>query len=486
MSKPGFHRLKQNIEQMVAQGRVIAAIEKCEKYLTKYGDDIQAMSLLGMLFVREKHYDQAVEWFGRAHRLYPADIGTAYNLAKCLVEAGKFSEAEQYYRHVIKIDPKFIAAYFNLANTLRNLARFEEAVLVCRQAITIEPQHGKLFYALSLNKKFYSGDTDLKVMEKIRYETPLSESQLMYLLFALSKAYDDVGQYDESFECLLHANNIKRASYHYQANTYRQLFAKVRHVFDQNFIDRFSDCGSPSTRPVFILGMPRSGTTLTEQILSSHPQVHGAGEIDDLGLVISGALQVVSSAGYPDAAHSLTCQGILSAAVAYCARLEAYSADARYVVNKLPGNYLYIAMIKLLFPQAVVIHCRRDPLATCYSIYRQYFSRQHDYAYDLAELGEYYKLYSSLMEYWRGLLPDFIIDVDYESVITNQRRETARLLERLGLPWADECLHFQKNTRAVKTASASQVRKPIYTDSLSRWSHYKSHLAPLIDALKAS
>lgn len=484
MSKLRVDRLVKKVGRLVSEGYRSEAIDLCEAHCRKYGVDAAVVSMLGLLQAKEKNFEGAIKSLMSAFKLSPADPGISYNLAKCFVEAGLYEDAEKYYRLAIDNAPQFVAAYFNLANMLRNNGDFNEAINLYRQAIALDPSYSKSFYALSLSKKFLAGDPDLDVMEKTRFGRRLSEQQQVYLLFAMSKAYDDMGDYDRAFEALAAANRLKRSEYIYSVDEHKRLFENIKRVCDKGLMQRLSGCGVASSRPVFIVGMPRSGTTLVEQIVSSHPAVYGVGEIDDLEEVLLAAVAAASSAGFPDAILALSCNGVTAAAEAYDTRLAAYADSSRYVVNKMPGNFMHVGMIRLMFPEAIIFHCRRDPVDTCFSIYRQYFSGQHQYAYDLEELGAYYRLYEDLMSYWQELFPGLIHDVSYEALVSDQEGETRRLIDLLGLSWDDACLDFQNNERAVKTVSVAQVREPIYSRSISGWLRYESHLEPLCKALK--
>jgi hypothetical protein len=228
--------------------------------------------------------------------------------------------------------------------------------------------------------------------------------------------------------------------------------------------------------------MPRSGTTLTEQILGSHPLVHPAGERSELGHIMS-ILQKISKDEFPNNIKSLRDIVFKDAGGKYIKMMNKYSGDFPFCTNKMPGNFLLIGLIKIILPNAKVIHCHRDPMDNCYSVYKQFFLAAHKYAYHLQEIGKYYLNYHKLMEHWNSVLPGFIHNVKYEDMVANQEDETRKLLHFCSLEFSDSCLHFYKNKRRVFTASATQVRKPIYSDSILKWNKYKNELEPLYKVL---
>jgi hypothetical protein len=244
-------------------------------------------------------------------------------------------------------------------------------------------------------------------------------------------------------------------------------------VFDRNLLEKLQGAGDPSSTPVFVLGMPRSGSTLIEQILASHPQIHGAGETEDLAECLP--------AGFPECLSTADASAIREIGRAYLSRLP---QGRQRVVNKLPHNFLRIGLIRLALPNARIIHTERNPLDTCVSCYSKLFTAGQNFSYDLGELGRYYRLYSGLMDHWRSVLPaDAMLHVAYEDVVEDLEGQARRLIEYCGLPWDDRCLDFYKTNRTVRTASAVQVRKPLFRSSVERWKKYEAGLGPLLSEL---
>jgi len=299
--------------------------------------------------------------------------------------------------------------------------------------------------------------------------------------FALGKAYEDLADDQKAFSFITEANRLKRSTYTYSTSDDAAFFSRIAASFDASLFTGLAHAGCVDERSVFIVGMPRSGTSLVEQILSSHPQVFGAGELTDLGRVIETLCQ--DRGGYPAAVSRLQPGDLAVSGQAYVDQVRERAPDARRIIDKMPQNFLYVGMIRLLLPNARVIHCQREPMDTCFSIFKHGFLNLHSYAYDQQELGSYYWLYQQLMAHWRDVLPGFMYELNYEALVANQELETHRLLEYCGLSWDDACLSFHKTERVVRTASTTQVRRPIYTDSVKRWKRFEEGLAPLREAL---
>jgi hypothetical protein len=300
----------------------------------------------------------------------------------------------------------------------------------------------------------------------------------MRVHFSLGKAYLDIGEPARAFHHLDTGNRFKRASITYDSARTAAWLKSIAEVFTPELIGQFAGVGAPADLPVFVLGMPRSGTTLIEQILSSHPQVTGAGELSALR-------QTVAVAGtYPDLMNTFTRDDARRLGETYLARTRALAGNSARLIDKMPVNFLYAGLIPLILPGARIVHCRRDPVDTCLSCYSKLFTGEQAFAYNQTELGEFYRSYESLMAHWRAVLPaDRFIEVDYEDVVDDFGTEARRLVAFADLPWDDACLNFHENRRVVRTARVNQVRQPIYRTSKGRWRQYAEHLGPLLASL---
>jgi hypothetical protein len=299
---------------------------------------------------------------------------------------------------------------------------------------------------------------------------------------AFGKGLEDAGDYRRAFEEYRKGNGLKRSKTNYDEAAAEATFRHLSASFDSALFEKRNSSGHPSQAPVFIIGMPRSGTSLAEQVLASHPEVYGAGELDTIGVIVRAALTQSASA---DLAAFLTREVLWNMAAQYLASLPSSASRKRRSVNKLPGNFLYAGVIHLMFPNATIIHITRNPLDTCVSCYATLFDQGHSYSYELSELGRYYKGYSALMAHWRSAMPaGRILDVSYEEMIGDFDGQARRMVAHCGLAWHDRCLEFHRTKRPVYTASLGQVRQPLYSTSVGRASRFAGMLEPLVSALK--
>jgi hypothetical protein len=348
--------------------------------------------------------------------------------------------------------------------------------------LELAPGSAITFRVLGEAKRFSAADPHLAAMEKLaRDMASLSPDEQIDLHFALAKAYDDLGDHDGSFRHLLQGNGLKRRQFTYDHAAIHDLLGRIQKVFTPELMrDKHSVC-DPSPVPVFIIGMPRSGTTLIEQILASHPKVFGAGELVNLANAVERICQPVP---FPEAISSMKRQELCEVGTSYVAEIRQLASKAERVTDKLPGNFRYAGLINLVLPNARIIHARRDPLDTCFSCFSTLFAGPIVYSYDLTELGRYYRAYDMLMQHWRRVLPPGVmLEVQYEHLTADLEGEASRIVGHCGLDWNDACLSFHKTERPVRTASAVQVRQPIYRSSIGRARHYVHQLRPLIKAL---
>jgi hypothetical protein len=302
------------------------------------------------------------------------------------------------------------------------------------------------------------------------------------LHFALGRTAGKAGADAAAFGHFAAGNRLKRATLDYDGAATGDNFARAAAAFDAAFFARHQGAGDASALPIVIVGMPRSGTTLVEQILASHPEVHGAGELPELGALAT-ALAARTGGRYPECASAADAAAWGELGADYAAALAALAPDKARVCDKLPGNFSRLGLLRAMAPNAAIIHCRRDPLDTCYSCYSQLFAEGQPFAYEQTELGLYYREYEALMAHWHAVLPGRILEVRYEDVVGDLEGQARRLLEHCGLEWDPRCLEFHTTRRTVRTASLVQVRQPIYSSSIGRWRRHEKELAPLIEAL---
>ena len=352
------------------------------------------------------------------------------------------------------------------------------------QAIAISPDYAEAHLNRSDIKRFQAGDADLATLQALAGSADSSNDKAHYIHFALAKALDDAGDYARAFEHLLKGNALKRRQISYDETGALELLHRIRTVFDSRLLDRFQGAGHPSPVPVFVLGMPRSGSSLIEQILAGHPQIQGAGELTILEKMEAGGLYEPETLPYPQCISALDAEAFEQIGRSYLSRLPKIEDGKIRMVDKLPGNFLRIGLIRLILPNAKIIHTTRHPIDTCVSCYSKLFTNGLPFTYDLAELGRYYRGYSELMKHWRSVLPPGVmLEVAYEDVVDDLEGQARRLMEHCGVPWDDRCLSFHRTNRPVRTASVVQVRQPLFRSSLGRWRRYESGLGSLLDAL---
>lgn len=399
-------------------------------------------------------------------------------------QRGFSEQAEAAFEKAFALDGNLISAYNGLGTMRMEQGAIEEAEASYRKALEIDPDKIETRFNIALVKKFKPEDPDLAHLEaKAKNLDSLPVNKAMQVHFALGKAYDDVEDYDRAFPHFLKGCRLKRSRINYDEAEMAKTGLMVRQIFDVSFIRKLRRAGDPSTLPIFILGMPRSGTTLVEQIVSSHPVVYGAGELRDV-VVVANEAGGKTGGHYPANMESIPRVAMTRLGTRYVERLRQRAPDAERITDKLPANFLLLGFIHLMLPRAKIIHVMRSPLDTCLSNFTRLFGRNQFQSYDLRELGLYYAEYARIMEHWRTVLPEgAFLDLRYEDLVADTETQTRHIISYLGLEWDDACLAFHESKRQVRTASLTQVRQPIYKSSIGRWRRYERFLSPLIEAL---
>ncbi|NQU69766.1 MAG: tetratricopeptide repeat protein [Rhodospirillales bacterium] len=461
-----------------------AALHSCDRAIALKPDYVEAYCNHGNALCDLKRHDEGIAAYHKAIALKP-DYAEAYgNLGNALSDLNRHDESIASHHKAIALKPDYAEAWINLGTIVQSLGKLDEAGECYRKALAIEPDLTEAHRHIAGLKKFTGHDHDFKAMEAAWARPDLSEDQKMHLAFGLGKASEDMRQYETAFEFFKTGNAIKRAGYDFSIKDVETQFNDLKGLFTKKLFSDHPGPGSSDATPIFILGMPRSGTSLVEQILASHPQIHGAGELDDLIRTIDADFGRTGDAAFADRIKGADSGGFSCAGDKYVKKIREQAGDAKFVTDKMPQNFRWIGMIQLMLPNARIIHCRRDPMDTCLSIFKTLFAVDgHYYAYELGELGQYYSLYRDLMSHWNDVMPDFIYDIRYEDVIADQETHTRALLDYCGLDWNDACLQFHKTDRPVHTASSAQVRRPIYKNSVQSWKNYENWLSPLSEAL---
>ncbi len=430
-----------------------------------------------------RRYKEAADVAREMLEAEPNDA-TGHNImAMFLWSIGRQDEAEASARRAIELDPKLVDAYATLGLTLTAVGRFEEAVECFNTALDLQPDHAEAIQRLTTASKECSTREFAERIERILpQERP--PAQTAALEFSLGKIYDDIGDYERAFEHYRAANDIAVPEPQFEPEAWNAIMDRRMAVFTPQYFTARKNFGSESRRPIFIFGMPRSGTTLTEQIIASHPQVAAGGELETFpDLVKKLPKRVGTGTKYPECALEMSAETAQAMAADYLAALDEVSADAPHVTDKVPFNFKDLGLIAALFPKAVFIHCRRDPLDTLLSCYFQNFRRDLDFTFRIEHLAAYYRGYRRIMDHWRKVLPVPMLELDYEELIENQEEVSRRLIAHCGLEWDERCLRFHKTEREVRTSSVWQVRQPIYKSAKRRWKNYEAHLGPLRAAL---
>ncbi len=413
--------------------------------------------------------------------------GEAQNGLGLLCHAlGRDEEALDAFDRASRLLPQPGVALANKGMVLLELGRRDEGLAALDRALAAEPELAAAWYTRADAKTFAADDPDIAAMERLLQPRPehgrrrrQADQERLLLHYALGKAYLDTKDAPRAFAHLNQASRLKRANLSYDAEAAAREMTAIADASPATLFQRFGDAGAPSEMPVFIIGMPRSGTTLVEQILASHPLVHGGGEPRHIERLV-GELGGV----YPAAVATLPPERIAALGRRYLALAAPPAPGALRATDKMPNNFLHAGLIHLALPGARIVHCRRDPVDTCLSCYSKLFTTGQEFSYDMAELGGYYRSYLALMAHWRTALPaERFIEVDYERVVDDLEGEARRLIAFCGLAWDDACLRFHQTARTVRSASMNQVRRPLYRSSLRRWQSFRGELGPLLAAL---
>lgn len=433
-------------------------------------------STLDLMDAAEASLQQAVA-------IEPANARAYIYLGMLYIQRNKLNEAGAALEQAVKLDPGSEEALCQLAAYYHTRGEKDQAIANYRKALAINPSSGQAYKGIADLQKNTPENIDIKRMQFVLGQPGLPEHQKMLLSFALGKALDDMKMYDKAFKHISAGNRLMRQTCNFSIDSTRALFDAHKVALAENFQQQMQGEGTTDNTPIFVLGMPRSGTSLVEQILASHPDVHGAGEVDYLRVVTEG-VEALTGAPFPTSLDTIDPARLRALADQYIMRLRQSAPGAKRVVDKLTQNFLRIGMITAVMPNAKIILCERDPLDCCLSIYMHHFSAIHGYASDLEELGQYYKLFESLADHWMNILPGKVLRLSYAQLVSDPDNQVRQLLDYCELEFHEDCLNFHKTKRDVNTPSAAQVRQPIYKTALARWRNYEQQLQPLIKALQ--
>jgi tetratricopeptide (TPR) repeat protein len=440
---------------------------------------------LSNVHLKKDDYDKALDAVQRAIDIDPGFAHAYVAKGNILGRAQRHEEALVAYRQGLEVSPMNVGALSGMGHVLKTIGRQEEAIAAFRQCIKANPAYGETYWSLANLKTFEFNSEEVQIMEELVERNSIADEPRVNMLVSLGKHYENEKNYDKAFENYQRGNDLRREHEIYDPVQTQVIHDRIIEVFNAEFLAEKAGYGDPSPDPILIVGLPRSGSTLIEQILASHSMVEGTMELPDLGRTIAD-LNKLSPARieYPEAVQPLNEDQLAALGRNYLDATRRYRTDKPFFIDKMPNNFQAIGFLQLILPNARVIDARRHPLDSCLGSYKQLFFKGQSFTYDQFELGRYYLEYRRIMDHWNVVLPGKVLAVHYEQMVLDQEAQTRRLLEYCGLPWEDQCLRFYETDRAINTASSEQVRQPIYTKALNFWRNYEHHLSELIETLE--
>lgn len=444
----------------------------------------QALEGLAKLHQELKDLPQAQAIAEHALALAPQRAEVHSLLGGIYMEQSFPEKARTAYDQALAINPLLLSAHLGKGHLLMERGDMAAAEASFNTALSLNPDGLSARLSLTQVRKTKPGDANLRALEKQAEQLAgMSETKALSLHFSLGKSYDDIKEHERAFPHFLEGCRLKRKRIQYNADDNTKACANIQNYFTAETIESLRGEGETSDLPIFVLGMPRSGTTLTEQILASHPDVYGAGELPDL-LYLAAHPKSEPTEGFPLSMRGLTPDDLAAMGARYVAGLRERAPASRCITDKMPANFFCVGLIHLMLPNARIVHVNRNPVDTCLSGFTRLFNKSQYHSYDLAEIGRYYRNYADLMDHWRAVLPQgAFLDVQYEDMVADNEGQARRLLDYCNLEWNDACLDFHKTERNVRTASVTQVRQPIYSSSVERWRKYEQFLGPLLKEL---
>ena len=491
------------------------AIRKSKIVIKKHPDEILFYNILSLSLSAKNENTEAIKYLDSALNKQPNNIYVLNNLGLIHSKLHIFDKAEYYFQESLKKNPDFFDALLNygnlflnkndhkqaiifykkafdaakndllketslitLGNTYQQIGDFESSRKIYKKILQINPQCTKADKAISLIHK-YKSLNDEHFTQMIRKVSSIKDKEnYKSLSFALGKAYEDLGNFDESFNYLKAANDIEKQQLNYRIENDLEIFSNIKKFFLENEI---SSINNPNKKIIFVVGMPRSGTTLTEQIISAHKEVFGAGELPYLSEFFNDNINFLNQINNTTKIKNflIDCQKY------YFSKIEGHKINENIIIDKAPLNFKWIGFILAIFPNSKIIHCQRDPMAICWSNYKNSFSsRSIGFSYDLVDLAKFFNLYDDLMNFWKKSFSKNIYNLDYQQLVTNKEIEIKKIINFCELKWDDNCLKPEENKKSVSTASLSQVRSPIYKSSIKNWENYSSKLNVLKEIIK--
>ena len=457
---------------------------KARGLLKKYNKSVELQNILGFALSSQRKLIDATKIFEKIIKTQP-DFYFAYNnMGNVLKDLCKLDEAKIYYQKCIKINPNYIEAYIGLGKIFLDLNKLDKSAAVFKQALKLKPENGELHRRLSQVVKYEQTSSHVKDMEKIISSGDVTHTQQMHLSFALGKAYEDMKSYDKAFLHWKKGNFLKRKQIKYSTKYQARLVKTIKENFTNDLFEKFKNYGNRDNTLIFIVGMPRSGTTLVQQIISSHPKVFGVGESNQFSNKINECF-FKENGFLKENLYNFDPINFSKIGEEYIKNIRQLSADTKHILVKDLLNFTWLGFIKLIFPNAKIVHCVRNPMDTCVSLFKNYFVGGVDFSYDLIEMGEYYNLYRDIMLFWNNILPNYYVNIFYEELINDPKKQIEKLLNVCNLEWNESCMQFYNNKHFMSTGSNSiNIHQPIYKTSMQYWKRYEKQLQPLLEILK--
>ena len=460
-------------------------IELLEQRVSRQPNNTDALHELGVAYLVHGVNNNAIDCFKRVVSIIPDSADAHCYLGWALLHIGKINEAGQEYGEACKLVPGYPRAVSGEADVLYRLGELESAYNRIRSILDaglVDSELGKIITAARIYAKICNqfGDCEeaLRLLVRMAQNADINISGRVSVGYALGGLFDRQNRYEEAFESYQNANNLINTHYSHEVECIRNDL--IINAFSKDSLSKINKSSNKSRRPVFIIGMPRSGTSLIEQILNKHPDIYGAGELSTITEI---ANVLAEKCDYPDTLSNLDINVLNKGANHYLHVIGSMSSSAKRVTDKMPANFMHLGLIYLMFPNAQVIHACRNPLDICLSIFFQSFGSTHAYATDLRNIGMYYNEYMRLMSHWKNILNIDIHEVQYEHLVNNQEDVSRSIVEYCGLEWNENCMKFYDTDRVVTTASHDQVNKKIYTKSINRWKNYEPYIGALKDVL---
>ena len=524
---------------LIHQGKLLKAEDICRQFLQKVPHNVEGMRLLADIGIRLGMLDDAEFLLESAIRLAPEHTGARIDYINALrkrqkfslalehaehllttdpenvqfrslvaveqMQTGDFEQAIRTFEHVLKDLPRDPITLTSRGHALKTVGRAEDAVNSYQLALKHYPSHGEAWYSLANLKTYRFDESEVDDMLAQQRNPNLGYMDRVYLSFALGKAFEDRGDYEGAFHQLATGNGLKKAQSRYSADRMREEFEAQMRICSSDLMSRRHTSGYDAPDPIFIVGLPRAGSTLLEQILASHSQVEGTLELpniltlsqrlrrggdslrrggDSLGENDRGAKPESGQNRYPAILESLSDAQLRAFGQQYIEDTQVHRHGTPLFIDKMPNNFRHIGLIKLILPNAKIIDARRHPLSCCFSIYKQLFAEGQEFSYSLEDVGRYYRDYLELMGHWQAVLPGEILTVQHEDVVDDLETQVRRMLDFCGLPFEESCLRYYETERDVRTPSSEQVRQPIFRTALDQWKPYENYLAPLKAALE--